>query len=81
MEDLGAAGYDEGDGFDVGVVDRLEGPHHLVLVHVDAALGEEGDAALGVGGFVFGEGLEFVVLVFKVADVAVSVEGWTSVSD
>ena len=80
MENLGAAGHDEGDGFDVGVVDRLEGPHHLVLVHVDAALGEEGDAALGVGGFVFGEGFEFVVLVLEIADVAVSVVARSSVS-
>lgn len=75
MEDLGAAGHDEGDGFYVGVVNRLEGAHHLVLVHIDAALGEEGNAALGIGGFIFGEGLEFVVLVFEIADIAVSVEG------
>ena len=42
-------------------------------MQVDTPLGEEGDTALRVAGLVLGEVLELVVLVFVVADVAVTV--------
>ena len=72
MEDLGSSGHEEGYGFDVGVVDGFEGAHDFVFVGVDATLGEEGNASLRIGGFVFREVFEFVVLVFKVANVTVT---------
>ena len=34
LEGFGTAGNDEGDGFDVGVVDGLEGAHNFVFVHL-----------------------------------------------
>ena len=72
MEHLGSAGYDEGDGLDVGVGDGLEAAEDLVLVQVDTPFGKEGDAALWLTGLVLGEVLELVVFVFVVADVAVT---------
>ena len=43
-------------------------------MQVDTPLGKEGDTALRVAGLVFGEVLELVVLVFVVADVAVTAQ-------
>ena len=73
LEGLGAAGDDEADGLNVGVVDGFEGAHNFVLVDRDSAFGEEGEATLGVGGLVLGKEDEALVGVFVVADVAVTV--------
>ena len=72
LEHLGSTGYDEGDGLNIAIIDRLEAAQHFIFVQVNATLGKEGNASLWVGRLVFGEVFEFVVFVFVVSDVSVT---------
>jgi hypothetical protein len=72
LEHLRSPRNDERYRLNVAVVDGLVTPKHLVLVKVNAALGQEGNASLGIGGLVLGQVLELVILILIVANVPVT---------
>lgn len=72
LEGFRTAWNNEGDGLNVSVVDGLERTSELVLVGVDAALGDESDTALGISRLVFRKVFELVVLILVVANIAVT---------